>query len=670
MASTRQLAAIMFTDIVGYTALMGRDEAKAFSFLEKNRQIQKPLIETFNGIFIKELGDGILARFNTVTDAVQAAIKIQEAVEKEKAFRLRIGIHLGEVVVENEDVFGDGVNIASRIQSAGEPGAITISETVHHNISNKPGFQTRYLKEVKLKNVKDPVRIYEVVTPYSKPSAYLPKKIPGKKILAVIIMLAVLLTAGYFSRNIFQKKHRVTADAGLDRSIAILPFNDISPGKDQAYLGDGIAEEITHSMTIIDDLKVIGTTSSSQFKGKNISAKEIGEKLNVGIVLEGSIQKQGNILRITAQLINVKDNSTIWSQQFDKEFKDIFAIQDSIARHIVDKLKLTLSEEDNSRLTKKTTTDEVYQLYLKGVYTYKQQKFKESIDYFTEAVRKDSLFAPAFAWMALAKTWKIARAKSYTDLNAIHEAKDDAHHAIRLDPSIAEAYSALALMAWIVELDYPEAKLNFEKSLRLNPGASLIKNRYAYFLLWMGEFDKAIELGQSAIRLDPGDYNGYLTAATGLMYQRKFKEADKIIQEAKKIFNSKNFIVLENENLFHSGNYNKLISTFNEQDLEEDDDVIANLAIAYYKTNRKEPGDLYLNKLKQFGETDKGLHYNLARVYLQLGLKDSCFANLERSFVNREINFKLLKIDPSFISLHGDPRYKDLYHRGGFDRYK
>src|SRR4030095_11244091 len=163
MPSSRQLAAIMFTDIVGYTALMGRDEQKAFDLLNKNRQIQRPIIEQYNGRWIKELGDGVLASFNTVSDAVAAAIKIQEACNTANDFQLRIGVHLGEVVFENDDMFGDGVNIASRIQAIAEPGGIYISESIYNNISNKQGIQTKFVKQESLKNVKEPVRIYEVL---------------------------------------------------------------------------------------------------------------------------------------------------------------------------------------------------------------------------------------------------------------------------------------------------------------------------------------------------------------------------------------------------------------------------------------------------------------------------------------------------------------------------
>ncbi|MEO7394658.1 MAG: adenylate/guanylate cyclase domain-containing protein, partial [Chitinophagaceae bacterium] len=461
---SRQLAAIMFTDIVGYTALMGKDEQNAFELLKKNRQIQKPIIEQYNGRWIKELGDGVMASFNTVSDAVNAAIKIQQTCNAAKEFQLRIGIHLGEVVFENDDVFGDGVNIASRIQAIANPGSIFISESVHNNISNKKDLHTKFVRGQRLKNVKDRVKIYQVIAEGVVLAPQLPitQKIKSKlKILLFLLAAIILSLLGYMIMNSLSTPKNSTEE----KSIAILPFADMSPEKDQGYLSDGLAEEIINSITIIKDLKVMGLTSSFQYKGKGLDAQAIGKKLNVSIVLEGSIQKSGNALRIITQLIRVKDNVTIWSQRFDKELKDIFAIQDSIASNIVQKLKITLSQSEKPRLIKKETNQEVYTQYLKGLFIYKEGSFDKSIDYNLRAIAIDSTYAPSYAYIALAKTWIINSTHAFDDFNAIRETKEFANKAVQFDPDIAEGYSALALLAWSVELDFAAAKLNFEKSI-------------------------------------------------------------------------------------------------------------------------------------------------------------------------------------------------------------
>jgi len=291
MPSSRQLAAIMFTDIVGYTTLMGSDEQKAIAILDKNRTLQKPIIEEFNGRWIKELGDGVMASFNTVADAVNAAVKIQEACNAAKNFQLRIGIHQGDVIFETDDIFGDAVNIASRIQSTAKPGCIYISESVHNNVSNKKDIHSKFVKEETLKNVKEAVRIYEVT----------------------MVNNSALTT----------ENKAVTIPVN---SIAVLPFANMSSDPEQEYFSDGISEEIINMLAQVPGLKVVGRTSSFSFKGKNQDLRLIGEQLSVKHILKGSVRKAGNKLRVTAQLINVADGYHLYSENFDRGIDDIFEI--------------------------------------------------------------------------------------------------------------------------------------------------------------------------------------------------------------------------------------------------------------------------------------------------------------------------------------------------------
>ena len=681
MSQSRQLAAIMFTDIVGYTALMGRDESKAFEFLNKNRHIQRPIIEQNNGRWIKELGDGVLASFTTVSDAVTAAIKIQQACNVAKDFQLRIGIHLGEVVFENDDVFGDGVNVASRIQAKAPPGGIWISESVHNNVVNKHDIVTKYVTTERLKNVKDPVRIYQVVTEgiqSVKPKIALVKSNSNSKILVGVLGILVLLTAGYFiyqtlTRHV--KNSETTREEAIDKSIAVLPFEDLSPEKDQEWLGDGIAEEIINSITAINDLKVIGRTSSFQYKGKGLDAKTIGEKLKVGTILEGSIQRSGDELRIITKLIRVKDNFSMWSQRFDKKLQDIFAIQDSIAFNIVEKLRLTISNTEKPRLIKKETNEDVYTLYLKGLHFYKKLSYEESIDYNLKAIKIDSTFAPSYAYIALSKTWIIYRQHIFQNVAAVQEAKEYANRSIALDSNLAEGYSALALLGWLVELDFAGSKMNFEKSLRLNPSASLIKNRYAYFLLWMGEFDKVYSLASDAIKSDPADWNGYLLVGSADMYKKKFREAEEYINEGRRLFPDRpEFDVLSVDNSLYAENYARVIQSINALRARYPKmgsaELFTSLSLAYYKRGNLSESKAALEQLKKEPENKKAnIYFGLARIYAQYKMKDSCFKYLEKSIDIREPAFKTFKIDPFLEPVRSDPRYTRLYRDYGFERY-
>lgn len=674
MSQNRQLAAIMFTDIVGYTALMGKDEKKAFELLEKNRQVQKPIIEAFKGRWIKELGDGVLASFTTLSDAVQAAIRIQQKCNASKEFQLRIGIHLGEVVFEGDDVFGDGVNIASRIQAIANPGSIFISETVSNSLSNKREFQTKFYREARLKNVIKPIKVYQLIADgvTTAPMHFSQKIKPKSGISLLIISILLLVGAVYIALNLIPGEKPFVEE----KSIAILPFMDLSPEKNLEYLSEGLADEIINSISIIRELKVIGRTSSFQFKGKAFDAKIIGEKLNVNNVMEGSIQRAGNLLRITVNLVRVKDNAVIWSQRFDNRPKDIFATQDSIAKNIVDKLHLTLSESEKPRLVKKETDPAVYEEFLKGLFIYKKNNYEKSIEYNLRAISMDSLFAPAYAYIALAKIWMINNTGSFADYNAIREAKEYAYHAIRLDPDLAEGYSALALSAWTIELDFPASKINFEKSIQLNPSASLIKNRYGYFLLWMGEFDKAEKMAKDATRSDPADYNGYTILAVANMYKRSFHDAEKYLNEGEKLFpERKVFKFLKIDNYFLAGKYDEVIQA-TELILKQDssavpENLLAELCVSYHKKNNMAASQKIIRQLNDSAQKpNTNSYYNLARINAQLQNKDLCFANLEKAFAKREKDLKLLKIDALLDPIKTDLRYKDFYRRYGFERYK
>jgi hypothetical protein len=279
MPQTRQLAAIMFTDIVGYTALMGEDEEKAFEVLNKNKSIQKPIIEDYRGTLIKELGDGILASFTTVSDSVQAAIKIQETCNQINEFQLRIGIHHGEIVFQENDVFGDAVNIASRVQAIAPVGGIWISESVHQNVVNKKNISTRYVKTEKLKNVKEMLRIYEVVM--RSDHIFQPKTNHIKNITEKVrktsfrplsfLLIAVLIIFGLLF--FISKGKGVFATASI-QSIAVLPFVNESRVADMEYLSDGMTETLINSLSKLGDLSVKARSSVFRYKGKNIEPQK------------------------------------------------------------------------------------------------------------------------------------------------------------------------------------------------------------------------------------------------------------------------------------------------------------------------------------------------------------------------------------------------------------
>jgi len=353
----------MFTDIVGYTMLMGEDEDKAFRILRRNREIQKPIIERFGGRWIKELGDGVLASFSSVIDSVLAAAEIQLATKAEGNYQLRIGLHLSEVIFENNDVFGDGVNIAARIQSVAEVGGILISEAVQRNLTNKRGIDTRLVGPGTLKNVREVINLYEVVIN----SDYQP----------------------LFNANDSGKQAMVT------KSIAVLPFRNLSRDESQEYFGDGIAEEIIITLSNIANLKVVGRRSSFQFKGATVPVQQIGQMLGVKTILEGSVvRRAGNGVRIYTELINADDGVQIWGQKYDRELTDIYEIQDDIAANISKKLMVSFFSDDTRTIP---VNMDAYEFLLKGRFFVEKyiEGFEKALACFTRAIEIDPNYGEA-----------------------------------------------------------------------------------------------------------------------------------------------------------------------------------------------------------------------------------------------------------------------------------
>jgi len=472
MSSSRKLAAIVFTDIVGYTGLMGVDEQKAFDLLRKNRQMQKPLIEKFNGTWIKEIGDGILASFSTVIEAVRCSMEIQKACNSINNLKLRVGIHLGDVVFEDNDVFGDGVNIAARLQALAPVGGILISESVNANIANKKDIKTKFVREDILKNVKEPIRIYEVITT-------LPDEFPGSMI-----------------KEQFEKLQ--------EKSIAILPFVNMSNDSEQEYFSDGMAAEILNSLAPLKDLKIAGYTSSFQFKGKNIDLREVGEKLGINTVLEGSVRKYGNKLRVTAQLINVQNGFCLWSEKYDRNMDDIFVIQDEIAFAITEKLKITLLEEEKDIIQKNPTNNkEAYDLYLKGQFYWNRRGpgLQTALDYFEKAITLDPQFVLAYAGLA-----NVYSELGFLALLPPHEAMLKARNAadkvVELEP-LVEAYTCLAYVSAFYEWDWVKAKKQFQKAFAINPGYAQAHYQYSMYLSFVElDNERAIKEAKKAVELE------------------------------------------------------------------------------------------------------------------------------------------------------------------------
>jgi TolB-like protein/class 3 adenylate cyclase len=521
-SSARRLVAIMFTDIVGYTAMMGDEEEKAFILLDKNRALQKPLIEAYGGKWIKELGDGVLATFSTISDAVYCAAAIQQGSKNEPELNLRIGIHQGEVIFQDGDVFGDGVNIASRIEALAPSGEIWVSEPVGRNIQNKHGIEAEFVREEQLKNVKDPVKIYAIkVADIELPAsgghplmAETEKLKPLSKKIYYALASFILAIALYWAYTKFYGSPTVEEDV----TIAVLAFDDQSPNGDQQWLGDGMADEILNVLANVEGLQVTGKTSSFSFKGKELTTKVIGKTLNVKTILEGSVSKIGGKLRITAQLIDVETDTHIWSKKYDREATDIFNIMDEVAQSIASSLKSELSPQQLKEIKVSYEVDpEAYEYYLKGVYLHwgnfaisgknatiggKKIYFAQSEKMFMKAISIDPVYAEAYAGLA-------DLYDTYANLF------DNTRYDLKRDSVINTGYKINSNSAYILAikgLAYTDIHRTFnldsafyflERTYLIDSTNTIINNIIAEVFGEIGLHDKAIAIISKMLLLDP-----------------------------------------------------------------------------------------------------------------------------------------------------------------------
>ncbi len=667
MSQSRQLVAIMFTDIVGYTTLMGNDEKNAFELLNKSRLIQKPIIEQFNGRWIKELGDGVLASFNTVADAVHAAIKIQESCNAAKYFQLRIGIHLGDVVFENDDVFGDGVNIASRIQAIAKPGCIYVSEAVRNNVINKNDIDTEFVKTEHLKNVKEPVRIYQVKAEgieAPKPVSSTSQKTEStesttsKYKMTVLVAIAVLMAAsGYFIYYSFQKTSKgnteSTIEEVLEKSIAVLPFVDMSPNHDQEYFSDGLSEELLNLLAKIAELKVIGRTSSFSFKGKNEDLRIIAMKLGVSHLLEGSVRKDGNKIRVTAQLIKATDGSHLWSETYDRDLKEIFKLQDEISQAVVQQLKLKLLEAPASF----SGNIEAYNLILQGNYFYDKldkDNLAKAVDFYNQAIAIDS--TNARAWGKLAKAFSRQAWQNYIPRNIGREkAREAAMKAIALDKDLPDGYIHLGAQKLYQDFDWKGAEQLYQKALTLDPDNVDLLSRIGDGLYAAtGRWEEAIQVMKKCLELDPltplnhmavGDI---LTHANqpekAIPYFKKPLELNPQFQRAH-MYLGRNYILL--------GKPEMALTEMQQENMEVFKTF--GLALAYHALGRSNEAD---TMLKEFADKYQNeWTYLMAELHAYRGEQDKAFMWLENAYNKKDGWLVFFKGDPLLKSLKGDPRY-------------
>jgi TolB-like protein/predicted Zn-dependent protease len=481
MTMVRQLTAIMFTDMVGYTALMQEDERKATADRDRQRAVLQRSIQSKGGRILQFYGDGTLSVFQSAVAAVEAAVAIQEALhEGDAPIPLRIGIHTGDVVHDDNGVFGDGVNVASRIEGLGVPGAVLISGKVYDEVKNQPDISTRALGSFDLKNVKHPMRVYAV----SNPGLTIPPEAAVRE-----------------DREARKK------------SIAVLPFVNMSSDPENEFFSDGITEEIINALTRVNGLQVTARTSSFAFKNHNQDIREIADKLGVTHILEGSVRKAGSRVRVTAQLICATDGYHLMSEVYDGSLEDIFALQDEIALQIKEHLAARLGPvpmrdeaSGADRLVHGHSHDtEAYAEYLRGRHAFARwtpDDARRAIEHFKRSVELDP--ECSLPYTGLAKSYVFLGATgNLPQSEAYPEAEAAASRAVSLEESAGEAHSAMGLVHLFQHRDWPSAYRSFQKAITLTPGSAEAHQLYSMYLKTLGDTETALAEAEAALQLDP-----------------------------------------------------------------------------------------------------------------------------------------------------------------------
>jgi len=523
----------MFTDMVGYSALSQKDESLALRLLEEHRTILRRVFPKFSGKEIETAGDSFFVEFASAFDAARCAVQIQKILFErnalaapEKSIRLRIGLHVGDVVHRGKQVHGDGVNIAARIEPCAPAGGICVSEDVARQLQNKPGISMARLGKGELKNIQLPINIYRIVLPWEKKRSALTDRVrfffkrKTRYAYSALALLIVLIGLGILST--------FTTTSADRNSIAILPFKNLSEEKANEYFSDGITEDVIAHLSKISKLKVICGTSVMQYKNSSKNLRDIGRELNVATILVGSVRRDNHHVRVVAQLLDAHNDQLLWSGTYDKELTQIFAIQTNVAKNIADTLKATMSPHEEARLEEKATESlEAYDLYLQGRFHWSKRipdELKSSIYYFERAIEQDSTYAIAYAGLADAYTL-LGNFSVLSPREAYPKARRAAEKALRLNADLADAHTALAFVLTNYDWNWSAAEKEFKRALELNPSSARAHGWYSLLLAVVGRSGESFRESSQSLELDPLSAATRADAGLSLYFTRKYDKA-------------------------------------------------------------------------------------------------------------------------------------------------
>jgi adenylate cyclase len=623
----------MFTDMVGYTALTQANESRAMELLQRHNDLLRPIFARFHGKEVKTAGDSFLVEFTSALDALGCAAEIQSEVHDyilssptERQFRLRIGIHLGDVIHKDGDVLGDAVNISSRIMPLAEPEGVCISRQVYDQVRNKFDLPLESMGEKDLKNVGTPTEVFRVVMPWNS-------------------------------------KPEIQSARGAKR-VAVLPFSNMSPDPADEYFADGLTEELISTVSRIEGTEVISRTSVMQYKKSPKPIKEISRELEAGTVLEGSVRKAGNRLRVSVQMIDASKDAHMWAESYDRDLDDVFAIQSDIAERVAGALKARLPTSLQAA-SGSTENVDAYTLYLRALQLSNEgsaESMKKAIDLLESTVEMDPNFVRAYA--KLAEMWRHYGA--YVDyLASMKKGEAAAAKALELGPNTADAHAAAATVHMGLDR-FEEARMELEKAVAINPNLAEAHRLLGEVNGAFGNLDEASDHLRKADALDPLDaINGILLSQV-LRATGRLDEALALIDKQIALHPNLPFAYASKaEYYIQTNDLSKASSTLEEglRRAPDNPDLKIWKGVVFARMGRREDAERALSEIPvELGQAARAA----ARVSIRtsLGDKDEAFSAL---FEQAELHswWYLIKHDPLYSSLWKDPRFKQFCMKVG-----
>jgi adenylate cyclase len=630
-ALDRRLAAVWFADIVGYTRLAVEDEDAALGAVERFQKAIREVVGAHRGRLVKFIGDAAMVEFPSAGGAVSAALDLAKAF----APRLdstggppviaRVGIHVGEVAATPDgDLLGDDVNLASRIHTAAEPGQVVVSEDVARQLRHLRDVRFDPLGEREFKGVPELTRVFAVR--FATDSDVAPVAVAPP------------------------------------RSIAVLPFANLSSDPANEYFSDGVMEEILTSLAQIEGLKVISRTSAMRYKGSQRSLRQIGEELGVATILEGSVRRAGDRVRITTQLIDARNDEHLWASRYDRELEDIFAIQTDVAERIVGALRVRLKPAERERLSSPKTRDlQAYQHYLLGVHFWNRREraaFLRAIKEYESAIDLDPEFAQAWSGLAavhaFSPEWEPNKAAE-----KLRRAVEAVERALELEPRLGEAYAVLAEIR-LREWKWEEADGSFRRAIEFSPSNATSHQWYAHYLASMGRMDEAVREIDRALELDPLSLPVQTEAGNIMLYARRYDEAVLRYRDAIDLDSSFLIVLFRLADVYRfMGRHEEAVSQWQRLGILNGNGGVRPADGQAEDSDR--PMEAALAMAKRIGSPP----VFLASMCAVAGRIDEAFEYLEHGLAIRDWTLVSLAANPLFDSLRADPRYTDILGRCG-----